>query len=227
MVPDRTTADPGDLKTPRTTLRRKPDRGSHDWDTIAAILDEALYCHIGFEVDGQPYVIPTAFGRDGRTLYIHGSAASRMLRTLSGGVQMCFTATLVDGLIFARSSFHTSINYRSVVVLGKAVALESKAEKLRGLEVVSEHTMPGHWYAARNPSAQELKAVTVLRLDIDEASAKVRPGGPVDEPEDMDRPVWAGRLPFRLVAGVPETDPLLRGDYAVPEYVRDYQRPGS
>jgi len=227
MTSDRTTADPGGLKTPRTTLRRKPDRGSHDWDTIAAILDEARYCHMGFAVDGQPYVIPTAFGRDARTLYIHGSSASRMLRTLSGGIPICFTATLIDGLIYARSSFHSSVHYRSVVALGSAAALESEEEKLRGLEVISEHTTPGHWYAARIPSRKELKAVSVLRLDVGEASAKVRMGGAVDEPEDMDLPVWAGVLPLALVAGTPETDPLLRGDHPVPAHVRDHKRPGA
>ena len=216
--------DADDLKTPRTTVRRKPDRGSHDFETIAAILDEALICHIAFETDGQPYAIPTIYGRDGQTLYIHGSPASRMLRVLAEGIPMCLTATLVDGILLARSVFHHSMNYRSVVVLGTALRVDEQAEKLHALEVITSHIVPGRWGDARIPNERELKASLVLRLAVDEASAKVRPGGVSDEPEDMDLPVWAGRLPLSLAIGEPETDPAVATGVAVPSYVRDYKR---
>ena len=217
--------DSDGLKTPRTTLRRKPDRGSHDWETIAAILDEGLICHIAFETDGQPYAIPTNYGRDGRTLYIHGSPASRLLQSLAEGIPMCLTVTLLDGLILARSVFHHSMNYQSVVVLGTARRVDAEEEKLQALEVIVDHIVPGRWGDARIPNERELKAVLVLRLEIDEASAKLRPGGVVDEPEDMDLPVWAGRLPLSLVAGEPETDPDVASEHDVQSYVRDYKRP--
>ena len=223
----RDTGTPGSdgLKTPRTTLRRAPDRGSHDWDTIAAILDEGIICHIAFEAGGQPYAIPTIYGRDGRTLYIHGSPASRMLRSLAEGIPMCLTVTLVDGIIFARSVFHHSMNYRSVVALGTAHSVDGQADKLHALEVITDHLTPGRWGDARIPNERELKATLVLRMEIDEASAKLRPGGVADEPQDMDLPVWAGRLPLSLVAGEPETDPGVAAEHPVPQYVRDYKRP--
>jgi hypothetical protein len=217
--------DTNPLKTPRTTLKRVPDRGSHEWDEIASILDEALICHIGFEVGGQPYVIPTSYGRDDRTLYIHGSAASRMLRHVSGGVPVCFTVTLVDGLILARSVFHNSMNYRSVVVLGAAELLTDDADKLHGLEIVTEHVIRGRWQDSRPPTAQELKATSVLRLPIEEASAKLRTHGVKDEPEDIALPHWAGFLPLTTTIGPPETDPDVRDGTEVPDYVRDYRRP--
>ncbi len=225
MSRDTGAPDSDGLKTPRTTLRRKADRGSHDWDTIAAILDEGLICHIAFEDGGQPYAIPTIYGRDGRTLYIHGSPASRMLRSLAEGVPMCVTVTLVDGIILARSVFHHSMNYRSVVVLGTASRVDNEDEKLRALEVITNHLVPGRWGDARTPNERELKASLVLRLPIDEASAKVRPGGVADEPEDMDLPVWAGRLPLSLEAGEPETDPDVAPEHAAPPYLRGYKRP--
>ncbi len=212
------------LKTPRTTLRRKPGRGSHDWETIAAILDEGIICHIAFEAGGQPYAIPTIYGRDGRTLYIHGPPASRMLRSLAEGIPMCLTVTLVDGIILARSVFHHSMNYRSVVVLGTARRVDAEAEKLHALEVITDHLVPGRWGDARIPNESELKATLVLSMEIDEASAKSRPGGVSDEPEDMDLPVWAGRLPLSLVSGEPETDPDVAPEHVVPPYVRDYKR---
>ena len=225
MTRDTGTRDTDALKTPRTTLRRKPDRGSHDWETIAPILDEGIICHIAFEAGGQPYAIPTIYGRDGRTLYIHGSPVSRMLRSLAEGVPMCVTVTLVDGLVLARSVFHHSMNYRSVVVLGTARRVDARAEKLHALEVITDHLVPGRWGDARIPNERELRATLVLRMEIDEASAKVRPGGVADEPEDMDFPVWAGRLPLALVAGKPETDPDVTAGIAAPPYVRDYKRP--
>jgi hypothetical protein len=212
------------LKTPRTTVRRLPKRGAHDFDTIASILDEAFVCHVGFAIDGQPYVVPTGYGRDGRTLYIHGSAASRMLRTLSQGVPVCVTVTLVDGLVLARSAFHHSINYRSVVVLGDA-QLVTGDEKLRALRVVSEHMTPGRWDDVRAPTAQELKATSVLKLDIAEASAKLRTGGPIDDEEDLSLGVWAGVLPMSLVAKPPVADEHTPPAIDVPPYVRKYRRP--
>jgi nitroimidazol reductase NimA-like FMN-containing flavoprotein (pyridoxamine 5'-phosphate oxidase superfamily) len=214
----------GELRTPRTTLKRKPDRGSHDFKTIAAILDEALVCHLGYVADGQPYVIPTTFGRDGRALYVHGSSASRTLRELGEGIPACLTVTLIDGLVLARSVFHHSINYRSVVVLGEARAVDGE-EKLRGLRAVVEHIAPGRWDDARRPTAQELKATSVLRLDIDEASAKVRAGPPLEDEDDYALPVWAGVLPLGLTAGAPLADGRLVDGIELPGYLRDYRRP--
>ncbi len=225
MTPDTGRRDTDGLKTLRTTLRLKPDRGSHDWETIAAILDEGIICHIAFEAGGQPYAIPTIYGRDGRTLYVHGSPASRMLRSLAEGIPICLTVTLVDGIILARSVFHHSMNYRSVVVLGTARRVDTQPEKLHALEVITDHLVPGRWGDARIPNELELKATLVLRMEIDEASAKVRPGGVADEAEDMDFPVWAGRLPLSLVVGEPETDPGVAAEHPVPPYVRDYTRP--
>jgi hypothetical protein len=223
-TPKRATASNGKaLKTPRTTLQRMPKRGAHDFETIAAILDEGIVCHVGFVVDGQPYVVPTAYGRDGETLYIHGSSASRMLRTLSQGVPLCVTVTLLDGLVFARSVFHNSANYRSVVVLG--VAQEATGDdKLHGLRAITEHLMPGRWDDSRAPTAQEMKASTVLKLSIDEASAKIRTGPPLDEEEDLGLPYWAGVLPLAVVPQTPVPDARLSGGAAVPEYVTNYSR---
>ncbi len=211
------------LKTPRTTVKRKPDRGSHEFEVIARILDEAFHCHIGFVVDGQPYVVPTGYGREGRTLYVHGSSASRMLRTLSGDVPVCLTVTLVDGLVLARSAFHHSMNYRSVIVLGVARALKG-AEKLRGLRVITEHMAPGRWADVRGPTEQELKATAVLKLEIEEASAKIREGFTIDEGEDLSLPHWAGVLPFALVPGEPVGEPRLPASIPLPDYLARYSR---
>jgi hypothetical protein len=213
------------LKTKRTTVKRRPQRGSYDWDTLAGILDEGIVCHIGFNgPDGQPYVVPTGYGRDGRVLYLHGSSASRMLKTLKGGVPMCFTVTLLDGLVLARSAFHHSMNYRSVMVLGTAREVNGE-EKLRALQVITEHMVRGRWEDVRKPTALEMKATSVLRLDIEEASAKVRGGGPLGDDEDMDLGVWAGVLPFKLVAGRPVPDTRLPPDGKPPAYLKGYRRP--
>jgi len=216
--------DNSGLRTHRTTLTRKPERGAHDFETIARILDEGILCHIGFVAEAQPYVVPTAYGRDGRVLYVHGSAASRALRALSGGVPMCLTVTLLDGLVLARSVFHHSMNYRSVMVLGMAQEAHGD-EKLRALQTITEHLAPGRWADARPPAAQELKATTVLRLPIDEASAKVRAGGPIDDEEDLSLPIWAGVLPLALVPRAPVPDARLDAGVALPAYVRGYRRP--
>jgi hypothetical protein len=215
---------PRTLKTPRTTARRHPERGVHDWDTIAAILDEGIFCHIGFVVDEQPFVVPTGYGRDGRTLYLHGSSASRMLRKLSEGVPVCVTVSLIDGLVLARSAFKHSINYRSVLVLGIAHAVSGE-EKLHGLEVITEHMARGRWQEVRGPTAKELRATSVLRLDIDEASAKIRSGGTLDYDEDVDREVWSGVLPLGLEPRSPVPDRRLRDGIALPDYLRRYSRP--
>jgi nitroimidazol reductase NimA-like FMN-containing flavoprotein (pyridoxamine 5'-phosphate oxidase superfamily) len=212
------------MPTPRTTVRRLPKRGHYDRETIAAILDEGLVCHVGFVVDGQPYVIPTVYARVGERLCLHGSAVSRMLRTLAGGVPVCVTVTLLDGLVLARSVFNHSMNYRSVVVLGTATALEDD-EKRNALEAIAEHVAPGRWKEARGPNETELKATLVLSLPLDEASAKVRTGPPVDEDEDYGLPYWAGVLPLALAAGSPVDDPRLPPGIARPPSVRGWRRP--
>ncbi len=213
-----------EFQTERTTLKRKPERGSHDLNTIYAILDEALYCHIGFVMDSQPYVLPTGYGRDGRTLYVHGSSASRMLRTLSGGIPVCLTVTLLDGLVLGRSARRHSINYRSAMILGAARQV-SGDDKLHGLEVITEHMARGRWADVRGPTDQELKATAVLRLEIEEASAKVRQGGPLDYEHDLELPVWAGVIPFALVPLAPVPDAQLLPEVKLPDYLADYRRP--
>ena len=190
--------------TDRTRVRRHPERGAYDREAIDAILDEALICHVGFVVDGQPFVIPTIHARAGDTLYLHGASASRMLRTLESGVDVCVTATLLDGIVLARSVYNHSMNYRSAVVLGRARLVDDADEKLAALEAVVEHMVPGRWADARRPNGKELKATSVLALPLDEASAKIRTGPPSDFEEDEDLPVWAGVIPLRLVADAPE-----------------------
>ena len=210
--------------TERTTLHRMPKRASYDQDTIEAILDEKLFCHIGFVVNGQPYVIPTIHARVGDQLYIHGSAASRMLRAAGEGIPVCVTVTLLDGLVLARSAFHHSLNYRSVVILRTAVEVTDRTEKCEALKAVVKHVVPQRWEDIRWPTEQELKATTVLKLPIEEVSAKIRTGPPLDDEEDYAMPVWAGVLPLRLATGEPIKDPRLPEGIEVPEYVRHYGR---
>ena len=205
--------------SPRTKLRRLPKRGHHDRATIDAILDEALIAHLGFEMDGQPYVIPTLHARIGDEVLVHGSAASRALRHLAAGAPVCLTVTLMDGLVLARSAFHHSVNYRSVVLLGTARLLESPDDKTRALEAFTQRLVPGRWESVRWPSAQELKATKVLSIPIDEASAKVRTGPPGDDDEDYARDTWAGVVPMSIAFGTPEPDPLLRDGIGVPDHV--------
>jgi hypothetical protein len=188
------------------------------------ILDEGFICHVGFVVDGQPFVIPTGYGRSGDNLYIHGSAASRMLRNLDQGVAVCVTVTLLDGLVLARSIFNHSMNYRSVVVLGTAVAVEDPKEKLEALHALSEHILPGRWADSRQPNEKELKATLVMRLPIEEFSAKVRQGEPIDDDEDYSFPTWAGVIPLDVVAGAPINDPRLDPKTPVPVYACAYSR---
>jgi len=213
------------VPTERTALKRLAKRGSYDRAVVEAILDEALVCHVGFAAGGQPYVLPTTYARVGDRLYIHGSAASRMLRTLGDGVAVCVTVTLLDGLVLARSAFHHSMNYRSVVILGTASPVEDRDEKLRALEAVVDHMMPGRWATVRGPSEQELKATLVLRLPLAELSAKVRTGPPLDDAADYAAGCWAGEIPLRLAALPPVGDPALAAGIDVPPAVADYQPP--
>jgi len=210
--------------TTRTKLKRLPKRGSFERRTIYEILDEAFVCHVGFCVDGQPFVIPTSFGRIDDRLIIHGSAASRMMRNLSEQIDVCVTVTLVDGLVLARSAFHHSANYRSVVVFGKASIVEDEREKYEALKALTEHLVPGRWTAIRPPTVLEMKATTVLSLSLSEASAKIRTGAPVDDEEDYELPVWAGVLPLNLTVGAPVADERLKDGVAVPPHVSNYRR---
>lgn len=209
-------------QTPNTTLKRLPERGEFDRQAVYQILDEAFLCHVGFAVDGQPFVIPTSYGRIGDKLYIHGSAASRMLRHLSGGIPVCVTVTLIDGLVLARSAFHHSINYRSVVILGNATLVEDAEEKFTALRTITENIVPGRWADVREPNAQELKGTSVLSLPLIEVSAKVRTGPPKDDEEDMTIPVWAGVLPLRVTTEAPINDPALSPGLEPPAYIRNY-----
>lgn len=209
--------------TERTQVKRLPKRGRYDRQTVHEILDSGIVCHVGFTVDGQPYVIPTNFGRKDDTLYIHGSAASRMLRTLGGGIPVCITVTHLDGLVLARSAFHHSVNYRSVVILGTAKVVEAPAEKREALRIFTEQVMKGRWDDIRQPNEQELKATTVLSIELEEVSAKVRTGGPVDDEEDYALPVWAGVLPLQSVAQSPIPDANRKADRPIPDYLKNYK----
>ncbi len=210
--------------TERTRVRRLPKRGAYDCETVYSILDEAFVCSIGFVVDGKPVVIPTNFGRRDDTLYIHGSAASRMIRTLQAGVDMCVEATIVDGLVLARSAFHHSVNYRSVVVFGRARLVDDPAEKSEALRIISEHIVPGRWNSVRWPNEQELKATSVLAIPLAEVSAKVRTGPPVDDEEDLSMNTWAGIIPAQLTFGTPVSDSQLANGIAVPDHAANYTR---
>jgi uncharacterized protein len=210
--------------TARTQVVREPHRAVYDRAAAYKILDEGFVCHVGFVVDGQPFVIPTGYGRAGDNLYIHGSAASRMLRTLDEGVAVCVTVTLLDGLVLARSIFNQSMNYRSVVVLGTAVAVRDAQEKLDALRQLSEHILPGRWSEVRQPNEKELKATLVMRLPLTEFSAKVREGPPLDDEEDYAFPTWAGVIPFTMVAGKPVPDPKLEPSQEAPAYAQHYAR---
>lgn len=211
-------------QTPRTTLKRLPKRGSHERETINEILDEAFICHVGFVVDGQPFVIPTGYARVDDKLIIHGSQASRMLRALKTGIDVCVTVTLLDGLVLARSAFHHSMNYRSVVIFGRAQLIETRDEKVEALFALSEHMIPGRWEEVREPTEAELQQTTVLSLSIGEASAKIRTGPPLDDEEDYAMDVWAGVLPMKLSIANPIADPRLPRDIEIPRYIHEYSR---
>jgi hypothetical protein len=212
------------MPTPRTRLVREAERGVYNREAAYRILDEGFLCHVGFVADGQPFVIPTSYGRKDDRLYIHGSAASRMLRQMKDGVPVCVTVTLLDGLVLARSIFNHSMNYRSVVILGKATPVDDAVEKVEALRLLSEHIIPGRWADARRPSERELKATLVMRVPIEEFSAKVRTGPPIDDEEDYSFPTWAGVVPLETVARPPINDPRLDPQYKAPPYAAHYVR---
>ena len=212
------------MPTARTRVVREADRAVYDRAAVYRILDEGFLCHAGFVVDGQPFVIPTSYGRKSDSLYIHGSAASRMLRQIKEGVPVCITVTLLEGLVLARSIFNHSMNYRSVVILGKATLVDDPEEKLAALRILSEHILPGRWDDSRQPNERELKATSVLRVPIEEFSAKVRQGPAIDDEEDYTFPTWAGVVPLEMVAGKPIDDARLLPGKEVPEYARHYTR---
>jgi len=212
------------IQSERTKLKRLPKRGYFDRETVYGILDEGFICHVGFAPEGQPFVIPTGYARVDDTLYIHGSQASRMLRTLSGGVDACVTVTIIDGLVLARSAFHHSMNYRSVVIFGRATLVADREEKYAALLALSEHIIRGRWADVREPTEEELIQTTVLSLPLLEGSAKIRTGPPLDDEEDYAMNVWAGVVPLKLVAGEPIKDPRLPEGIEVPEYARSYRR---
>jgi uncharacterized protein len=211
-------------RTPRTTLRRLPKRGSHEREVIDRILDEGFICHVGFIAEGQPFVIPTGYARLEDRLIIHGSQASRMLRAAGQGIDICVTVTLIDGLVLARSAFHHSMNYRSVMIFGRAEIVDDREEKLRALLALSEHMIPGRWNDVREPSEEELKQTTVLSLPIEEGSAKIRTGPPLDDEEDYSLGVWAGVIPLKLCAQRPVADPRLASNIDPPSYASGYRR---
>jgi len=213
--------------TVRTKINRYPARGNYDRNAVEAILDEAMVCHVGFAIDGQPYVMPTIHARDGARIFIHGSPMSRMLRTAAAGVPLCLTVTLHDGIVLARSAFHHSMNYRSVVVIGRAHEVRATTAKLAAMRALVDHLMPGRWEDARQPSAGEIAGTLILELPLTEASAKVRTGGPLDSEEDYKLPVWAGVVPLTLAPGAPQRDERLPGGIELPDYVRRWRRLSS
>ena len=210
--------------TKRSKIKRLPKRSSQERELIYNILDEALIAHVGFISDTQPFVIPMAYGREGDRLYIHGSSVSRLLKILEKGVDVCFTVTLLDGLVIARSLFHHSMNYRSVVLFGRAKLVESQTEKMAALRAFTEQMIPGRWEDARLPNSQELKATTVLSFLIEEGSAKVRTGSPSDDAEDYALPIWAGELPLKITPGVLIRDPKLTNEIMPSSNLTNYRR---
>jgi len=209
----------------RTRVRRHPERADYDRQAALAVLDEALVCHLGLVDGGVPYVIPTMYARQGDVLYVHGSPASRMLRTAASGLEVCLTVTLVDGLVLARAAFSHSTNYRAVGVLGRAVEVTDPEEKMAAFEALVEHVCRGRWADARRPEPKELNATKVLRLDLTEMSTKVRAGGPRDQEADLGLPVWAGVIPLRVLRGAAIPDGAA-ADLTTPAYVFEYSRPG-
>jgi uncharacterized protein len=218
---------PSPAPTARTTVRRQPDRGRYDRDQVHAILDEGLVAHVGLVSGDGPVVIPMLYGRDGDRLLLHGSTASRLMRGGAKGLDMCVTVTLVDGLVLARSAFHHSMNYRSVVVFGQATPVTDLAERRAALDLLVDHIVPGRGADVRPPSDKELRSTLVLALPLDECSVKLRTGPPIDDEEDLDRFTWAGVVPLTTVPGAPVPDPDLRNDPPVPAYASGYRRPGS
>ncbi len=215
------------VPTERTQVHRLPKRGVYSREEVYRILDEGLVCHVGFIVEGKPVVIPTGYGRRGDTLYIHGSAASRMLQAIGTGADVCITVTLLDGLVLARSAFHHSMNYRSVVIFGTATRVDDPATKLEALDIFTEHIAPGRWRDVRHPTAKELQATMVVSIPLNEVSAKIRTGPPIDDAEDYTLPIWAGVVPLKLTLGAALPDERLPKGIAIPKYVANYTRKGS
>jgi nitroimidazol reductase NimA-like FMN-containing flavoprotein (pyridoxamine 5'-phosphate oxidase superfamily) len=214
-----------DAPSQRVQVKRAAERANYDRAVIDAILDEALICHVGIiTAEGHPVVIPTIHARDGDTVYMHGSPASRLLRTMKPGAEICLTVTLLDGIVVARSAFHHSMNYRSVVVIGTARIVDDPAEKLAALELVTDHVVPGRWAQCRPVTEKEIKGTLVAALSLDESSAKIRTGGPIDDEEDYDLPIWAGVVPLELTPGTPIPDDRLLADAEVPANVAGYSR---
>lgn len=208
-------------KKDRNRVRRIPKRGYYDRETIYPILDASFICHIGFSVEGQPYVIPTSYGREGDVIYLHGSSKSRMMNKMDEGIPVCLTVTHLDGLVLARSAFHHSMNYRSAVIFGTAKEVHG-AEKEKGLLIISENILEGRWDEVRGPSEKELKATSVLRLEIESASAKIRTGAPGDDKPDYELPIWAGVVPMKIEYGEPEVDPLLKEGILISDSVKQF-----
>jgi uncharacterized protein len=209
-------------KTTRNKVKRLPERGHYDAATIYPIVDAALICHVGFAIDGQPFVIPTLHARQGDTILLHGAKGSRMLRHIQSGGEVCITVTLIDGIVLARSVFHHSINYRSAVLFGTGAVIDDEQARVQALAIFTERLIPGRWQDARQPNAIELKQTTIVAVPIASASAKLRSGPPGDEAEDYDLPVWAGVLPLRQIAGTPLADPQLKSGVEIPDYIRDF-----
>lgn len=210
----------------RNRVRRLPKRGHYDWESIRAVLDAAFLCHVGYVIDGQPFVTPTCYWRYDKQVLLHGSFASRMLKQLAQGIDVCVTVSIVDGLVLARSAFHHSINYRAAMLFGRARPLAAEAEKLEAMQAFVERFFPGRWETLRPVTRKELKATTVLALDIDEASAKIRTGPPVDDEDDYALPIWAGVVLQTSVQGEAVPDPRLRPGIALPAYLRDLSHLG-
>lgn len=215
------------VPTPRTRVKRLAYRARYERTTVEAILDEALLCHVGFSIEGRPVVLPTAYARIGAWLYLHGSRSNRMLRTLASGLDACVTVTLVDGLVLARSAFHHSMNYRSVVLFGRAEEVEDESERARSLEALVEHVVPGRYEHVRPPTREEYLHTLVIRFPIQEASAKVREGFPIDDEADYTLDVWAGVVPLRLEPQPYEEDPRLKLGTPLPDHVRSAGRRGA
>jgi nitroimidazol reductase NimA-like FMN-containing flavoprotein (pyridoxamine 5'-phosphate oxidase superfamily) len=213
--------------TDRTALRRKKERGHFDLETVRSILDEGLLCHLGFNDGGTTFVVPMAYARVGDVIYLHGAAANRTLKTLGGGVEACLTVTLLDGLVLARSAFHHSMNYRSVLLLGTATRVTDEEEQLLAARSLLDHMAPGRGDDARLPTSSELRSTLILRFPVTEGSAKVRTGGPIDDEEDLDLEVWAGVIPLRTVAGRPVSEPGLPEGVSVPDYAEHHCRPSG
>ncbi len=205
----------------RSKIKRLPSRGFYDKETINQIIDEALYCHVSFVHSNQPYIIPTIHARMNDRIVLHGAKGSRLMKHIAEGNEICIAITLMDGLVLARSVFHHSMNYRSVVIFGKGKLLENKVEKLEALKTITEHLIPGRWEDARKPNEKELNATTVVSIDIDEASAKIRTGPPIDDEEDYNLPVWAGVIPILQKFDSPVNDPKLNEDIVLPNYIRE------